>query len=101
MNTAEALSIHIENLERVLIAFASKSDNAIPLLEDAKKALAETKTQRDSGYDFYEPAVYNALAVINSAPNQAQINAQLESAVIDAKEELGAILDYITEQQRS
>ena len=96
MNTTEALSFHIENLERVLIAFAAKNDNAISLLEDAKKLLSETKPQRDSGYEFYEPAVYNALAVINSVPNQAKINAQLESAVIDAKGELSAILDYIT-----
>lgn len=95
MNTAEALSMHIENLERVLIAFATKDVNAISLLENAKKVLSETKIQHDTNYDFYKPAAYNALAVINSAPNQEKINLQLEEAVIDAKEELKAIFEYL------
>ena len=95
MTTKDLLASHIEALERVLISFAAKSDDAISLLSNAKTALASKDVPRDSGYDFYEPAVYNALAVINSAPEQGKINSQLAEAVLDAKEELRAILEII------
>lgn len=99
MNTSKRLSMHIENLERVLIAFAAKNNDAISLLNEAKSALSEKAVPQDSAYEFYEPAVYNALAVINSAPNQEKINTQLAEAVLDAKEELRAILEVVNDIQ--
>ena len=45
--------------------------------------------------ELYTPAVYNALAVINSAPQQKQKNRQLLEAITDAKEELKIISEML------
>ena len=93
------LEKHIEELERILIAFAMDSPAAIRMLEDEKRALALRHDQEgeDWAKSLCEPACYNALAAIRTAIEQEKINPQLTACVKDAKDELCDILAYMKE----
>ena len=93
------LEMHIDELERILIAFATKSPAAIRMLEDEKRALALRHEHEgdDWARSLYEPACYNALAAIRTAIEQEMINSQLAACVKDAKDELTNILEYMKE----
>lgn len=87
---------HIDELGKILIAFELNSPAAIRMLEDEKRALSLRYDIDDhEGYDFYDPACYNALATIRSAIEQEKINPQLTQYVKDARDELRAIADYM------
>lgn len=93
------LEKHIDELERVLIAFAMDSPGAIRMLEDEKRSLALRHDYQgdDWAKSLYEPACYNALAAIRTAIEQEMINAQLTACVKEAKDELANILEYMKE----
>jgi len=95
MTYPELLAAHIDELGRILIAFEMKSPAAIRMLEDEKRALALRYEMDGEGAEFYEPACYNALAVIRSAIEQEKINAQLAAYILEAKTELEEILEYM------
>lgn len=98
-STQALLSENIENIERAIIALAFSSDDAIALLEQCKSSLTCGEMPSDENAELYGAAVYNALASINTAPLQTRPNRQLTDALTEAKEELRAILDYISEQK--
>ena len=96
MTYMDLLEKHIDELNKVLLAFEIKSPAAIRMLEDEKRALGLKYDLDDpQGADFYIPACYNALAVIRSAMEQERPNAQLISYVKDARDELTNILEYM------
>ena len=91
----DLLNNHIELLEKTLVTFSIDEKEAISLLETAKKKLSEKNEISENEAELYTPAVYNALAVINSAPQQKQKNRQLIEAITDAKEELKIISEML------
>ncbi len=96
MTYTDLLGKHIDELNKILIAFEINSPAAIRMLEDEKKALTLKYDLDDPvGADFYIPACYNALAVIRSAVEQEKPNPQLVSFIKDARDELKDILDYM------
>lgn len=96
MTYIDLLEKHIDELNKILLAFELKSPAAIRMLEDEKRALGLKYDLEDStGIDFYSPACYNALAVIRSAMEQEKPNPQLVSYIKDARDELSDILQYM------
>ena len=96
MTYIDLLEKHIDELNKILLAFEIKSPAAIRMLEDEKKALGlKYELDDPSGADFYVPACYNALAVIRSAIEQEKSNPQLISYIKDARDELIGILEYM------
>ncbi|MCD8048624.1 MAG: hypothetical protein LUG52_03315 [Clostridia bacterium] len=95
----ELLGKHIDELGKILIAFEMNSPAAIRMLRDEKNALALKYDFEgyDEGREFYEPACYNALAVIRSAMEQDKINPQLTAYVKEAKDELSEIYKYLSQ----
>jgi len=90
-NAKELLKNHIELIEKTIVTFAVNEKEAIELLEKVKEKLSEKVSVEKNEAELYEPAVYNALAVVNSAPQQKMKNRQLMEALTDAKEELKLI----------
>ena len=86
---------HIARLEAVMKLFRGNNSDAISALDEAKKALSDKELPADDGRELYEPAVYNALASINSSPVTSKINNVLYHAVSDALEELKIILEML------
>lgn len=96
MTYLDLIEKHIDELGKILIAFSLNSPAAIRMLADEKKALSLKYELDDStGYDFYIPACYNALAAIRSAIEQDKINPQLTLCVKDARDELIEIRNYM------
>lgn len=96
MQTArEILNSLTELIEKTIITFSIDEKEALFLLDEVKKQLSEKKSLREEENQFYAPAVYNALAVINSAPQQKMKNRQLLEALTDAKEELKIISEMV------
>lgn len=99
MTYKDLLEKHIDELGKILIAFEIHSPAAIRMLADEKRALTLKYDIDDpEGFDMYTPACYNALAVIRSAIEQDKPNDQLISYVKDARDELVAILEYMTSE---
>ncbi|MDO4562620.1 MAG: hypothetical protein Q4C12_02165 [Clostridia bacterium] len=95
-NYIALLDGHIDSLCRVLAAFRANDKNAIEFLNKAKLALgARHQAQDEWGSEYYEPAVYNALATISEAIEQNEYNEQLEACIIAAKNELTMIRDHL------
>lgn len=88
---------HIESIEKIILQFSIDEKIAVLKLSELKKELAEVHTLPEEEKEMYEPAVYNALATINTAPISNEKNAQLIQALEDAKEELVTISEYIKE----
>jgi len=96
MQTArEILNSLTELIEKTIITFSIDEKEALFLLDEVKKQLSEKKSLSEEENQFYAPAVYNALAVINSAPQQKMKNRQLLEALTDAKEELKIISEMV------
>lgn len=99
MTYIDLLEKHVDELNKILIAFEINSPAAIRMLEDEKRALSLKYDLEDNiGADFYIPACYNALATIRSAVEQEKINVQLASFVKDARDELVSILEYMKDE---
>ena len=99
MTYVDLLEKHIDELNKILLAFEMNSPAAIRMLEDEKKALGlKYELDDETGADFYTPACYNALAVIRSAVEQEKINPQLASYIKDARDEIQSIVEYMKEE---
>ncbi len=93
--SVELLKKHIESIEKIILQFSLDEKSAVSQLHELKEALCEVCSLSEEERELYEPAVYNALATINTAPISDKKNAQLLDALIDAKEELIIISEMI------
>lgn len=93
--SVELLKNHIESIERTILQFSIDEKIAVSQLSELKKELGEAYPLPEEEREMYEPAVYNALATINTAPCTDRKNAQLLQALVDAKEELLIISEAI------
>lgn len=88
--TKKLLCEYIELIERVLAESEKSEDAAITLLGELKVAMGEKRGIKD---ELFEACVYNALATINTVPNQRKMSTQLTEALCEAKEEMKAIAE--------
>lgn len=96
LNYTHLLDEHIARLDAVLTAMTAQEASALESLAACKAALGQNLDVQDTyGTDYYVPAIYNALATINTAPEQTQLNVQLKEAVADAREELALIREAL------
>ncbi|MBQ3023294.1 MAG: hypothetical protein IJD91_08250 [Clostridia bacterium] len=93
-NAKEILSSLVERAEKVIIELNFNEEEGIKLLDALKKSLSEKENVGEL-QELYDACVYNALATINTCPNQEKKNPQLLSAITDAKEEIKAIIEYM------
>lgn len=93
-NAKELLSALVEKAEKVIIELNFNEDEGIKLLEELKSSLSE-KENVGKMQELYDACVYNALATINTCPNQEKKNPQLLCAITDAKEEIKMIIEVM------
>lgn len=93
-NAKELLSSFVEKAEKVIIELNFNEEEGIKLLEELKKSLSE-KENIGEMQELFDACVYNALATINTCPNQEKANPQLLSAITDAKEEIKTIVEFM------
>ena len=86
---------YIELTEKVLAEFAAEENDAINLLGELKALMEEKHSVEEENAELFEACVYNALATINTAPNQKKVNSQLAEALAEAKEEMIAISEML------
>jgi len=90
----EILSSFVEQAEKVIIELNFNEEKGIKLLAELKKSLSEKENVGEL-QELFDACVYNALATINTCPNQEKKNAQLIAAVTDAKEEIKTIIEFM------
>ena len=90
----ELLLSYVEKAEKILIELNFNEENGLKLLSELKEELAEKKNAGEM-QELYDACVYNALATINTCPNQEKKNPQLISSVTDAKEEMKTIIEFM------
>ena len=93
-NAKELLLSLVEKAEKVIIELNFNEAEGIVLLGKLKEALSEKKSVGDM-QELYDACVYNALATINTCPNQEKKNPQLLCAITDAKEEIRTIVEFM------
>ena len=93
-NAKELLSALVEKAEKVIIELNFNEDEGIKLLEELKSSLSEKENVGEM-QELYDACVYNALATINTCPNQEKKNPQLLCAITDAKEEIKMIIEVM------
>lgn len=93
-NAKELLLNFVGQAEKVIIELNFNEEEGIKLLEELKKSLSEKKTVGEM-QELYDACAYNALATINTCPNQEKKNPQLLCAITDAKEEIKEIAEFI------
>ena len=93
-NAKELLSALVEKAEKVIIELNFNEDEGIKLLEELKSSLSEKENVGEM-QELYDACVYNALATINTCPNQEKKNPQLLCAIPDAKEEIKMIIEVM------
>lgn len=91
----ELLGLYVTQLEKIIIEFNINEDNALKLLGELKEALSKKEPVSYEGRELYEACVYNALATINTVPQQERKSGQLICALVEAKEEIKAIIEFI------
>ena len=95
MENAKSLLLSFsEKIEKILIEFSINEENALSLMKDFKAEL-EVKHQVGEDKELFDACVYNALATINTVPVQNKKSGQLISALVEAKDEINAIADYM------
>lgn len=94
-NAKELLSGYIEQVEKIIIEFNYNEENAVRLLGEIKEALGKKETVAPEEKELFDACVYNALATINTSPQQSGKNHQLLMALTEAKEEMKAIAEFI------
>ncbi len=93
-NAKTLLCSFAEKIEEILVEFSVDEENALSLMENLKKEL-EKKHHDGAQDELFSACVYNALATINTVPTQNKKNGQLISALVEAKEEIKTIAEYI------
>ncbi len=91
----DLLSSYVEQAEKILIEFNHNEENAVSLLGELKKDLGKKETLSPEEQELYEVCVYNALATINTSFEQEKKNHQLLMAIVEAKEEMKAIIELL------
>lgn len=95
MENAKSLLLSFaEKIEKILVEFSINEENAVSLMNEIKAELGK-QYQLGEEKELFDACVYNALATINTAPNQKKKNSQLISALIEAKDEIKAIAEFI------
>ena len=93
-NAKELLLSLVEKAEKVIIELNFNETEGIALLGKLKEELSEKKSVGEM-QELYDACVYNALATINTCPNQEKKNPQLLCAITDAKEEIRTIVEFM------
>lgn len=83
-----------EKIEKILVEFSVNEENALSLIKDLKEDLGKKYQVGDDG-ELFEACVYNALATINTVPNQNKKSDQLVFALVEAKDEIKAIAEIM------
>ena len=82
-----------EKIEKILIEFSINEENALSLIKELKEELG--KENKVENCELFDACVYNVLATINTVPVQNKKSGQLISALVEAKDEINAIADYM------
>ncbi len=90
----ELLLSYVEKAEKVIIELSFNEENGLKLLGELKEELSQKKSVADV-QELYDACAYNALATINTCPNQEKKNPQLLCAITDAKEEIKTIAEFM------
>lgn len=93
-NAKELLLMYIEQAEKIIIEFNYNEEAALRLLEELKGNLGKKHDVSKDEEELFEACIYNALATINTSFEQGRKNAQLISAITEAKEEMKAITEF-------
>lgn len=93
-NAKELLLSYVEKAEKIIIELNFNEEKALALLGELKEELSKKKSALKM-QELYDACVYNALATINTCPNQEKKNPQLLSAITDAKEEMKTIIEFM------
>ena len=93
-NAKTLLCEFAEKIEKILIEFSVNEENALSLMNSLKKDF-EKKYQVGEERELFDACVYNALATINTVPNQNKKSSQLISALVEAKDEIKAIAEFM------
>ena len=93
-NAKTVLLSFAEKIEKILIEFSVNEENALSLMKEIK---AELEKQYPFGEEkeLFDACVYNALATINTVPNQNKKSRQLISALVEAKDEIKTIAEFM------
>lgn len=95
MENAKLLLISFgEKLEKILIEFSIDEESALSMMKDFKADL-EKKYLLEGNEELFTACVYNVLATINSVPGQNKKSGQLISALVEAKDEIKAIAEFM------
>ena len=93
-NAKMLLSSFGERIEKILIEFSVDEQNALKLMNELKEDLGK-KYPVGEDEELFGACVYNVLATINSVPGQDRKSGQLISALVEAKDEIKAIADFM------
>ena len=93
-NAKDLLLSLVEKAEKIIIELNFNEENGLKLLSELNEELGQKKNAGDM-QELYDACVYNALATINTCPNQEKKNAQLLCAITDAKEEIKTIVEFM------
>lgn len=96
-SAASVLREHIENIEKVIIEYSVNEKEARATLERVLEELKKTHPFSETENELYKPAVYNAIATINTVYIKEKKSRQLMEALLEAKDELAAIEGILTE----
>lgn len=91
----ELLCEYTELIEKILVQFSTDEKSAIDMLEELKCTMGQKTNVPLEEKELFDACVYNALATINTAPQQKKKNGQLLEALTEAKEELKAIAELL------
>ena len=95
MENAKTLLLSFaEKIEKILVEFSINEENALSMMKDIKEELGK-KYRMGEDKELFEACVYNALATINTVPNQKKKSSQLISALVEAKDEIRAIAEFM------
>lgn len=85
----------IELAQRTMTEFSVSNERGAVALEMLRAELSAKKSFGEDAMQYYSPAVYNALATINSVPNTKVRSTQLIEALKEAVCEMREIANFI------
>ena len=95
-SAASVLREHIENIEKIIIEYSINEKEARAMLEGVREELKKAHPFSEEENEYYKPAVYNALATIDTVYVKEKKSKQLMEALVEAKEELLVIEGILT-----
>lgn len=95
-SAASVLREHIENIEKIIIEYSINEKEARAMLEGVREELKKAHPFSEEENEYYKPAVYNALATIDTVYVKEKKSRQLMEALVEAKEELLVIEGILT-----